>query len=407
MTLAQNTTEPRKGIPRGLATSGPVLFAYGFRPFFLGASIWAAVAMVLWIGSLVYGLPIGGAYGAPHWHIHELLFGFAPAVLAGFLLTAVPNWTGRLPVSGRPLIWLFGAWVAGRAAMLLPDVIGLIPAAAIDVIFMSALLAICLREIIAGRKWKDLKVMAGVGILALANAGFHYAVITNGDVPMMGRAAISAYIVLIMVIGGRIIPSFTRNWLNKMGRTAFPVPFNGFDIACLWVGALALVCWVAVPQAPATLPVALAACVLHAIRLYRWRGWPVRREPLLFVLHTSYAFVPLGLAAIALQSAGLLGSASTTHLLTVGAVASMMIAVMARATRGHTGRPLTATKITSTAYTLICLAAISRPLADLMPAYYDMLIAAAGGFWIAAFGAFLLEHAPMLALTRRAPLSGS
>ena len=407
MTLAQNTSSPRKGVPRGLATSGPILFSYGFRPFFLGASIWAVAAMALWIAALAHGLPIGGEYGASHWHIHEMLFGFAPAGLAGFLLTAVPNWTGRLPVSGRPLIALVSLWATGRIAMLSPDLIGLIPAAAIDLAFMLALLVICLREIIAGRKWKDLKVIIVVGMLALANAGFHYAVLANGDVSMMSRTAISAYFVLILIIGGRIIPSFTRNWLNKAGSTDLPIPFNRFDIASLWVGAVAMGCWVLAPEASATLIIALAACSLHVVRLWRWRGVATRREPLLFMLHTSSAFVPLCCAAIAAQSAGIVQSASTSHLLTVGAITSMMIAVMARATRGHTGRLLTSSKMTNLAYILICSAALSRPLADVVPAYYDGLVAAAGCLWIAALGIFLVEHAPMLALTRRELRAGS
>ena len=149
---------PSGGIPRGIATTGPVLFSYGFRPFFLGASLWAIFAMAGWIAALTTGIDIAGEYGPAHWHAHEMLFGFSSAVLAGFLLTAVPNWTGRLPVSGRPLAYLFALWVAGRLALLATDVIGLKFAVIIEAAFMPALLAICAREIIVGRKWKDLKI---------------------------------------------------------------------------------------------------------------------------------------------------------------------------------------------------------------------------------------------------------
>jgi uncharacterized protein involved in response to NO len=146
-------SRPKGGIPRGLARSGPVIFSYGFRPFFLGGALWAIVAMALWIAALSGFIDLGGDYGAPNWHAHEMLFGFASAVLAGFLLTAVPNWTGRLPVSGKPLIWLFALWCAGRLFLLVPDTVGVVTAATVDGLFLPALLAICAREVLAGRKW--------------------------------------------------------------------------------------------------------------------------------------------------------------------------------------------------------------------------------------------------------------
>ncbi|MCG5476958.1 MAG: NnrS family protein, partial [Sinorhizobium fredii] len=181
-------------VPRGLARTGPVLFSYGFRPFFLGAAVWAVVAMTLWVVALAGHLEVAGSYGAHAWHAHEMLFGFAPAVLAGFLLTAVPNWTGRLPVSGWPLAGLFALWLAGRAALLSPDMIGIPPAAAIDGLFLPALLLICAREVIAGRKWKDLKVLGGLLALSLANACFHFAVVTGDHVHIAMRLGISAYV---------------------------------------------------------------------------------------------------------------------------------------------------------------------------------------------------------------------
>ena len=145
-------------VPRGLSRTGPVLFSYGYRPFFLGGALWAIAAMGLWIAAITGHITIAETYGAPNWHAHEMLFGFASAVLAGFLLTAVPNWTGRLPVSGWPLAGLFALWCAGRIALLASDTIGVAVAATIDALFLPVLLAICTREVVAGRKWKDLKV---------------------------------------------------------------------------------------------------------------------------------------------------------------------------------------------------------------------------------------------------------
>ncbi|WP_428413630.1 NnrS family protein [Pararhizobium sp.] len=403
------TTEPQekptvrvsRAVPRGLATTGPILLSYGFRPFFLGGGSWAVVAMVLWIAALMFGWPIGGDYGAAHWHAHEMLFGFTPAILAGFLLTAVPNWTGRLPVSGPPLMVLVAIWAAGRLAMLSPALIGATTAAAVDALFLPSLLLICAREVVAGRKWSDLKVVGGLAALSFANILFHYAVIGEVHSGVANRLAVSAYVMLITIIGGRIIPSFTRNWLNKLGYKKFPVPHNRFDVIAIIVGLVALCAWVMCPEHPATAVLATIAGLLHAIRLTRWRGWTTWPEKLLVILHLAYAFVAFGLFGIALGALGMIDELSVLHLLSVGAIASMMIAVMSRVTRGHTGRVLTASPMTSVSYAAILLAAVLRPLANVLPEFYNPLIAAAGLFWILAFMLFCWECGPMLLRVRR------
>ncbi|AFL52403.1 uncharacterized protein involved in response to NO [Sinorhizobium fredii] len=389
-------------VPRGLARTGPVLFSYGFRPFFLGAAIWAVAAMTLWIAALAGHLEIAGSYGAHAWHAHEMLFGFAPAVLAGFLLTAVPNWTGRLPVSGWPLAALFALWLAGRMALLSPDVIGVPAAAAVDCLFLPALLLICAREVIAGRKWKDLKVLGGLLALSLANACFHVAVITGDHAPVAMRLAISAYVVLITIVGGRILPSFTRNWLNRAGRTDFPVSYNHFDTVAILAGIAALGAWTLVPDHPITAVAALAAALLHTVRLGRWRGWATWPEMLLVILHVAYAFVPLGFAAIGFGALGLVEERSVMHVLTVGAIAAMMLAVMTRASRGHTGHPLTASRLTAASYAAVVVSALLRPLAEILPAIATRLYAVSGSAWILAFALFCFEYGPILVRKRRA-----
>lgn len=392
-------------IPRGLATTGPVLFSYGFRPFFLGAALMAIVAMALWILALTSGLPVGGSYGAAHWHAHEMLFGFAPAVVAGFLLTSVPNWTGRLPVSGRPLMALFGLWAAGRIMLLQPDLSGIGIAIAIDSLFLPVLLLIFAREIVAGRKWKDVKVLGVLSLLSVANIGFHVASLSGTHGGLENRLAVSAYTVLIMIMGGRIIPSFSRNWLNQRGEKRFPIPFNTFDTVAIAGGAVALGGWTLLPESRLTGLIALVAFGLHIVRLKRWRGHTVFAEKLLFILHTAYAFIPLGFLAIALGTQGYLGANSVLHVLTVGAMATMMLAVMTRATRGHTGRVLAGSRTTTMSYASILLAALLRPAADLMPNHMTTLYAAAGLFWIAAFALFVVEYGPMLTLVRRVGLA--
>ena len=391
----------RRRVPRGLKQDGAALWSYGFRPFFLGGAVWAVAAMALWIAALIYGLPLGGGYGASLWHAHEMVFGFAPAVLAGFLLTAIPNWTGSLPVSGGPLIGLAGLWAAGRLAMAGAAIWGMGAAAVADAAFLPALWTIAAREIIAGKKWNDLKVLAAVGAVTLGNLGFHVAAFWGGDPALWLRGAVAGYVALILIIGGRIIPSFTRNWLAQRGAQAMPVPYRRFDMGVIGVSAAVLGLWALAPESGLLLPAALAAAALNVARLARWRGLACRAEPLLLVLHISYAVVPLGFLAIAAAQAGAILPASALHVLTVGVIAPMMLAVMTRATRGHTGRALTASRWTTLSYLCLFAAAIARPLADLTGGMG--LMEAAGGLWIAAFGMFVAEHAPMLARQRRKP----
>ncbi|WBU58939.1 NnrS family protein [Paracoccus albus] len=393
----QQPKRPRT--PRGLKQDGAALWSYGFRPFFLGGAVWAIVSMALWIAALAHGVAIGGDYGGSLWHAHEMTFGFAPAVLAGFLLTAIPNWTGRLPVSGGPLIALFALWLIGRIGMLLAGLIGIGLAALLDAAFLPVLIWLCAREIIGGRKWQNLMVLAGVAVVTAGNLGFHLAMLTAGNARTWLHFAVAGYVVLVTIIGGRIIPSFTRNWLSQRGSQALPVPFGRFDLGTIAVSAIALLFWVALPFSPVTAALSSAAAMLNAVRLARWRGWLVGQEWLLLVLHLSYCFVPLGLLAIAATALGAVSETSSLHLLTVGVIATMMLAVMSRATRGHTGRSLSASRMTIAAYLCLFAAALLRPVADLSGMI--AMMEAAGILWIAAFGLFVVENAPMLLHVRR------
>lgn len=393
--------QKRARIPRGLKQEGLALWSYGFRPFFLGGAIWAVLTMALWIAALIHGLPLGGAFGAPLWHAHEMVFGFAPAVLAGFLLTAIPNWTGGLPVSGARLMALFGIWAAGRIAMAGAALTGLWPAMLIDAAFLPILLGIAAREIIAGAKWNDLKVLAGVAAVMAGNLGFHAAVLTGGDPSLWLRAAVAGFVVLVLIMGGRVIPSFTRNWLNQHGATRFPVPYGRFDLGVIGVSAGALGLWALAPDARLTTAAALIAAGLNLARLARWQGLATRGEGLLFVLHLAYAFVPLGFLAIAAAGMGAVQPVSALHVLTVGVIGATMLAMMTRVTRGHTGRALTASRVTRLSYLCLFGAALARPLADVFA--LSALMEAAGLLWMLAFGLFVLEHGAMLALRRRQP----
>lgn len=391
----------REPVPRGLARTGPVVLSYGFRPFFLGAAIWGAMAMVLWIVEVSLGLGLGGASGGGAWHAHEMLFGYTSAALAGFLLTAIPNWTGRLPVSGRPLLGLFALWTAGRLALLWPSALGEVAAVAIDASFLPVLFLICAREIVAGRKWKDLKVLAALFALASANGFFHYGNIVLGEVALPSRLAIGAYMMLIMIIGGRILPSFTSNWLKKRGSTRMPASYDQFDTAALLVALVALLAWTTRPDDPITGLVCMSAAILHGIRLFRWRGWATAAEGLVLVLHLAYAFVVLSLLALAAAAFELLDPVAALHVATVGSIGTMTLAVMTRATRGHTGLELHASGMTIVSYGAMLVAGAIRPLTAVLPELRSEIIELAGAAWMLAFVLYVIEYGPVLLNKRK------
>jgi uncharacterized protein involved in response to NO len=375
--------------------AGPVLFSYGFRPFFLAAGVWAASGILLWLPLYVGGLSMPTAFVPRDWHVHEMLYGYASAAIAGFLLTAVPNWTGRLPVNGTPLAALAALWLAGRVAVLVSTQIGAAAAAAIDLAFLVTLAAVIGREIVAGRNWRNLKVLAVLGVLILGNAAFHWESIRYGAADYGNRIAVAAVIMMIMVVGGRIVPSFTRNWLSRQGPGRLPMPFGRFDTACMVVAALALVAWVVAEDRVVTGALLLAAGLFHAVRLGRWAGDRTVADRLVLILHIGYAFVPLGFVLTGLaalwptmpESAGI-------HAWTAGAIGIMPLAVMTRATLGHTGQPLAASPGTQAVYLFAIAAAILRICAAFHPSL--LLLDFAGLAWVCAFGGFVVLYGPLL-----------
>lgn len=385
---------------------GPALFSYGFRPFFLAAGLFGLMAVPLWM--LVYGgaVSLRGPFTPVDWHVHEMLFGYAAAVIAGFLFTAVPNWTGRMPARGWPLAALVTLWLAGRLAVA--GVGGLPPGAVmlIDCGFLAAIAAMISVEIIAGRNWRNLKVVVPVLVLLGANAVFHVQAMTSGASGTGRRLGLSVVLFLIMLIGGRIIPSFTRNWLVRENPGAMPVPFDRFDGLCLLSAVAALALWTAFPFATVSGVGLVVVGILHAARLLRWRGWRTWRSPLLLMLHLAYGFLPVGLMALGLGVAGVVSRAAGLHLLGIGAIGGMTLAVMMRATLGHTGRALESGPLLTAAFAMIVLAALLRaalPFAD--TGLTGLAVAAA--FWAAGFAIFAVKAGPWLACPNAARRTAS
>ncbi len=233
-------------IPRLKDYRGPALFSYGFRPFFFFGSVYAGAIILVWLPAFYGHIQLSTAFVPRDWHVHEMLFGYIAAVVAGFLLTAVPNWTGRLPLQGKPLVALFSIWVAGRIAVSTSAWIGWAAAAAVDAAFLI-LVAAAAREIIADRKWSNLNVVAIISLFAIGNVAFHVEAHFSGLAKYATRAGIAVVITLIALIGGRIIPSFTRNWLAKRGPGQMPMPFGRFDVVTVVLSAIALAVWIARP----------------------------------------------------------------------------------------------------------------------------------------------------------------
>lgn len=369
--------------------SGPALFSYGFRPLFLAAGLFAAAALPLWMALWSGHLSLAGPFTPRDWHIHEMLFGYTSAVIAGFLFTAIPNWTGRMPTRGWPLIALAGLWILGRLAVaFLPWPLAVM---AVDCGFLLAVGAMVVTEIVAGRNWRNLMVVVPVLVYLAANITFHLEAMMQGSADLGRRLGFAMVTLLIALIGGRIIPSFTRNWLAKQGPGPLPVPFGRFDAACLAVMLAALLAWVALPGSRMAGAALLLAGALQAVRLARWRGLRAWRSPLLAMLHLAFAFIPAGLASLGLAALGLWPAATGLHLLGIGGIGGMTIAVMMRASLGHTGRELVAGRALTAAFLCVALAAVLRVA---VPQGAGLWAAAA--LWVIGFGLFLWRLAPIL-----------
>ena len=376
--------------------AGPALFSYGFRPFFLGAAAWAALAVALWLPQYFGHLKLPTALPPLDWHIHEMIYGYVAAAVAGFLLTAIPNWTGRLPICGAPLAALTGLWLAGRLAILFSLQLGILVAALVDIAFLTTLAVVAAREVVAGRYWRNLRVLVVLGVLIAGNVVFHAEVYLLGRADYGVRIGIAAVVMLITLVGGRIVPSFTHNWLARREKGRVPAPFSRFDLASIAVSVAALATWIGWPDAGVTGLALIAAAVMQVTRLARWAGDRTVADRLVLVLHVGYAFVPAGFALLgaAIFYPSVIPSTVGIHAWTAGAIGLMTLAVMTRASLGHTGQPLAAGVGTQAIYLFALSAALLRMIAGFDGSM--MLLELASAAWVAAFGGFVLLYGPTL-----------
>jgi uncharacterized protein involved in response to NO len=389
-------------IPRLQPYDDPAILSSGFRPFFLFGAIWAALSILLWLPEFLGEISIPTAFSPVDWHIHEMLFGFVPAIVTGFLFTAVPNWTGRMPLQGKMLGFLVALWLAGRLSVGFSEITGWLPALLLDCAFLAAVIAVIAREIVAGRNYRNLKVLMPAALLATANLVFHLEAHFNGSSDLSRRLGFSAILILIMIIGGRIVPSFTRNWLARENPGRLPIPFNRFDLATMSVAVLALGAWTIAPDGKIAGALLVAAGAGQGLRLARWAGDRAWRDPLVAVLHTSYGFLVLGITVLgcSILLPETVSGTAALHVLAIGAIAGMILAVMVRASRGHTGQALRAGRSGRLSFAAIAVAAGTRVAAEYFPSAAITWYHAAAAAWLVAFLAYALAFAPALARPR-------
>jgi uncharacterized protein involved in response to NO len=325
-----------------------------------------------------------------------MLYGYLPAVITGFLFTAIPNWTGRLPIQGTPLLVLVIVWIAGRLGVTFSAEAGWLAAMLVDASFLLLVAAAAAREILVGRNWRNLNVVLLVLVLLAGNVAFHLEAHFHGAADIGIRIGIGVVVLLISLIGGRVIPSFTRNWLVRENPGRLPVPFGRFDVIVVAIGALALAFWVVYPAGHYTGAALAIAGLLHLVRLGRWAGDRTWRERLVLILHVGYAFVPLGFVLNAMSAFELVPAGAGIHAWMAGAAGTMTLAVMSRATLGHTGQQLTASRATQAIYAAIIVAALSRVCAVIEPAHSEPLLHLAAFAWAAAFFGFAITYGPLL-----------
>jgi uncharacterized protein involved in response to NO len=381
---------------RRMAASHP-FFRGGFRPFFFAGAAWALIALCLWICSLLGEITLPTAMEALAWHRHEMLFGFVGAIIGGFLLTAVPNWTGRLPIAGWPLAGLFSLWAAARLAVLFSGAVSLWVAGLLDVGFFVVLGLLAAREVLEANN-RNIPVVGMILLFGVADALDYLANINVLPWPDLGwQLAIALIVILISLIGGRIIPSFTRNWLVKRGiKAGLPTQPGKFDLVVIGATAVGMLFWLAGPPELISGLVVMAAGALQLVRWARWRGWRTFADPLVLILHVGYLWIPVGLVLLGLSLAGYVPRSAAIHSLTAGAMATMILAVMTRASLGHTARELKASPLTVVVYVLVTAGALLRVAASLTLINYNMGIDIAGLAWGSAFLLFLVAYAPVL-----------
>jgi uncharacterized protein involved in response to NO len=368
------------------------LFRLGFRPFYLGAAWFALLAVPYWIAGLLGWLALPSTMPPLLWHAHEMLFGFAVAVIVGFLLTAGKAWTGLATPRGTTLAAMAGLWLAARlSAVWAPYPLY----AVLDMALLPWVAFVLARVLLKAGNRRNLPLVAILLLLATANLAFH--AVAMGWLAIDPLRALHAGLALVVmiecVIAGRVIPAFT---MSALPGKQLKVP-PGLERSTLAVTALSLAAWVLLPANPFTATGFAAAALLHAARLWHWQPWRTRARPILWVLHAAYAWFPIGFVLLAVSQVGGVAASAGIHALAVGATAGLIIGMITRTARGHTGRPLSVSRLEVAAYLLVVSAAVARAVLPLMaPAHTTFWLTLAAAAWSMAMAFYLWRFMPWL-----------
>lgn len=376
--------------------TGHAFFSYGFRPFFFCAALFAGVAVPLWAVVLTGIESVTFHYPPREWHVHEMVFGFLPCVLTGFVLTALPNWTEAPPIQGRPLMQLVALWITGRWLIAIPW-FPLFIVAIVDGVFLVVVAGLVFREIVTERVWDRLPIGALISLFAFANIFFHVLYLTERATGLAERMGLAIIMVLLALIGGRVTPSFTEDFMVEKKLASRPASFSLFDGLAILSIAIAAISWIFRPESHLTGSLFFVAGVLNVIRLIRWKGWLTWQEPLVLILHAGYGW--LGMALL-LLGGSILGSGlrveDATHALTTGAVGVMTLAIMTRASLGHTGRVKRAGLLTFSLYVLVNLGAALRVFGPSIDLSFDGTHVLAAVCWSGAYVVFAIGYGHIL-----------
>lgn len=386
------------------ANPTPTLLAHPFRPFFILTGIYGVLVVIAWMAFLFGGVPLPLSWSPLQWHSHEMLYGLVPAAIAGFLLTAMTNWTGAQPLRGSGLLALIMLWVAGRAAMW---VAGWLPAwlvAVLDLAFLPVLAGYVARVLLRYGNRRNLILVAVLGLLFAGNLMMHWGFVTGSSAWLqVGQLQGFDLITLLMVIiAGRITPAFTANWLRSQGADPAAVTIDPLidRLAMISVAMLIPLDWVA-PSSALVGGMALIAGLINAVRLFRWAGWLTLREPLLWILHLAYLWI---VAALLLRGIGAFSDGISPslwqHALGLGGIATLILGVMTRVAVGHTGRALKVQPYGVAIYIAIIAATLFRLIAAAGVVDYRVSVSLSAAAWVLAFGSFVVLYAPILASPR-------
>ncbi len=375
---------------------GPVFWSYGFRPFFFSAALFAGIAIPAWalFVSGLEGLPL--RYLLREWHVHEMIFGFLPCVMTGFFLTAMPNWTERSPMKGWPLILLWVLWLAGRLSIAFSG-LPLPILSLIDGAFLVVVAGIVWREILSAQAWDRLPLGILISLYSSANLLFHGLFLNRSETDLAERLGLTLIMIFLALIGGKITPGFTEDYLEEIGMKQQPASFSRFDGLAILLVVVAGILWVIQAHAMVTGLTFVFVGIVHIFRLSRWYGWHTWREPLVLILHVGYCWLAISLLIIGGAMLGVgVYLEDAIHALTTGAVGVMTLAVMTRASLGHTGRIKHAGALTVIIFLLVNLGATLRVFGPSIHLFDSHGLLLSAGCWSSAYFLFAVGYGHML-----------